>query len=214
MLKCITVKRILVPAMVALALLGGNALATTIGFAPENPTFVEDNLQTIAVMVDEVDDLLAFSMAVGFDPAVVTPVAVTAGEMLTDGPCDMFFMWLNSDDFVDTIEVDAAHLGCTSSGGGILFEITFAGIATGMTALSIQDLDVRDGLNAPIEADSLPGAVTYLSIIPAHLSFLPEAVFSMKMGPVKSASTSKRFRIFWGCLSNFSSILPSSRPLR
>lgn len=168
--------RAMIMAAVAILVTAGSAAATTLSFTPDNPMFSGPDLQTIQVVVDEVDDLLAASFVVGFDPAVVTPVAVTPGDLISDGGCAYFLDWLNNDDFIDTIEVDAAMLGCTTAGGGVLLNITFAGVGSGTSALNLIEVDFRDGVNGPIPTILEEGAVTYLTEISANLNFRPEFV--------------------------------------
>lgn len=166
----------MIPVAMAVLLLAGSATATTLSFTPDNPLFIGPELQTVQVSVDDVTDLLAASFVVGFDPAVVIPVAVSSGELIDDGPCPYFFQWMNPDGFTDTIEVDAAMLGCTTAGGGALLNITFAGVETGTSALTLIDVDFRDGQNNQMDVTLEVGAVSYLAEIAANISFQPESV--------------------------------------
>jgi hypothetical protein len=164
---------ILVPVLLVMA---GTAWGTTLSFNPENSYFSGDEQYTVSVMLDSVEDLLGASLVLTYDPAVVAPVAVTSGQFLNDGPCSLFFQWLNAGDPAGTIEIDSAMLGCTIDGGGVLMEITFAGVGAGSSQLAVQFADLRDSQNAPIPVLLEEGWVTYVPEITANLTFLPEAV--------------------------------------
>lgn len=157
-------------------LLAGPVLGTTTGFTPENPIFAGEDLQTIQVFVEDVEDLLGVSMVIGFDPAVVTPVAVTLGELMEQGPCGAFFQWVNSDDFINTIELDAAMLGCSVEGSGFLFNMTFAGVGDGTSVLDFLEVDLRNSINEPIEFTALIGMVSYVTEVTADIRFHPDSV--------------------------------------
>ena len=162
--------------VLAMVLVAGSAFGSTVSFTPDHSTFVGEDLQTIQVFVEDVTDLLGASMVIGFDPAVVTPVGVTLGEFMDDGPCGAFFQWVNWNDFTNTIEVDAAMLGCSVEGSGFLFDITFAGVGDGISALTVVSGDLRDSINYPIEFTSSDGAVTYFSEVNSDIRFQPESV--------------------------------------
>jgi hypothetical protein len=166
----------MITAALGFLLLAGAATATTLEFsAPEN-WFMGADEWTVDVVVDQVDDLLGASLIIGFDPAVITPVGVGLGDLITDAGCNPFFDWVNDDDFVDTIELDTALFGCTASGGGTLVTVTFVGVASGTSALTLASADLRDSVNEPIAVETVPGSVTYLTQANATFTFQPGSV--------------------------------------
>lgn len=168
--------------LLAMAVNGGvaPASATTLTFDPVDGAFAEGEQYTVQVVVDDVADLLGASLVVEFDPAVVMPLAVTAGGMLDDAGCGYFFDWINPDGFTNTVAVDLAFLGCTHTGGGALAQITFVGTGFGTSPLTLQDVDLRDGQNAPIAVDVAPGSVTYQPAV--YLGFNPESSLTDEEG--------------------------------
>lgn len=166
----------LISVLVVACLLGGQAAGTTISISPAEGVFVGPDQFVAKVMVDELSDMLGCSLTLGFDPEVVNPVSVGVGNVLEDAPCSLFFQWVNSADFVDTIELDVATLGCTANGAGILFQVVFEGVETGITPLEILSSELRDSNNLPIEHEVVPGLVSYWSEITTNISFQPEMV--------------------------------------
>ncbi len=156
--------------------LAGTALGATLGFTPDNPVFAGEDLQTIQVLVEDVEDLLGASLTIEFDPAVVSPVGVSLGGLMADGSCGAFFQWVNASDFTNTIELDAAMLGCTVGGSGVLFDITFEGVATGTSELVVLEEDLRDSINDPIEFTSSNGSLSYVAEVTGDIRFEPDNV--------------------------------------
>ncbi len=168
--------KVLGAVLLTVTLLAGSAFGTTTGFTPDDSIFAEDELQTVQVFVEDVQDLLGVSLVIEFDPAVITPVEVTLGDFMEEGSCGAFFQWVNSETFTNTIELDAAMLGCAVDGSGNLFNITFAGVGDGTSMLNVLEQDLRDSLNDPIEFIASNGTVRYVSEITGGISFQPETV--------------------------------------
>ncbi len=167
-------KRTLATAAVLL-LAAAPAGAVTVSLVPDDADFFGESLQSVQVVVDEVQDLLGASVILAFDPAVVTPVGATVGAVFEDGPCNAFFQWVNAGDFVDTVELDAAMLGCTTGGGGVLMTVAFAGVDAGTSPLTLLEVDLRDGDNAAIACDTAGGQLSYLPEITSFLTVQPES---------------------------------------
>ncbi len=163
--------------VITAVMLAGSALGTSVGLGPDNPTFVGGDLQTIEIFVEDVQDLLGATLVLEFDPTVVNPVGVSLGDFMSQGPCSAFFQWINSGDYTNTLELDAAMLGCSVAGSGVLFEIVFAGVGAGTSQLNFLTTELRDNLNFPIEIAAVDGAITYLPEVLAGLMFHPESVF-------------------------------------
>ncbi len=169
-------RMVMMAAALGFLLLAGPATATTLEFAAPETWFMGADEWTVEVVVDQVDDLLGASLTISFDPAVITPVDVGLGGLITGAGCNPFFDWVNDDDFIDTIELDTALFGCTASGGGTLVTVTFAGVASGTSPLTLTTVDLRDSVNEPIAVETVPGSVTYLTQAEATLTFQPGSV--------------------------------------
>lgn len=179
------------------------AEAATVQITPSHATFVGTDHQQVEVVVDEVQDLLGVSLILEFDPAVVTPVAVYPADSMNQAGCPLFFQWVNQGSFVNTIELDMALLGCTANVEGQLFTIEFAGVGNGTTALTMQDLELRDGNNDPISVESIGGSLTYLLAIEANLSFQPEGVLFDEGGTCEICLTLENVDDFLGISVEF-----------
>jgi len=164
-------------ATIAFVCVAASALGTTVSFVPDAAVFGGDTEQTVEVVVDGVEDLLGFSFAVGYDPDVVTPVAVAPGSLLQDAPCTFFFQGGPAEDDPTVILADGAMLGCTLSDGGSLVTLTFAGAGAGTSPLTLLVADLRNGQNEPIAVETTDGALTYVPEVTAMLTFAPEMVY-------------------------------------
>lgn len=156
-------------------LISAPTLATTLSISPPDTAFADAEQVQVQVVVDEVSDLLAFTLEVTYDPAVVVPVAVQAGDFVADAPC---FVFLDIGPFASTpgmVTVDAALLGCTLTGGGGLLAITFEGVSAGTSPVVIASSFLSDSQAEPIEVEVVDGTLTYQSGAVAHLAFDPAA---------------------------------------
>jgi hypothetical protein len=128
-------------------------------FVP-NPGFVCDTLVVDAQIDASVTDLRGFSFVFEFDPAVVTPVSVTAGPLVTGAACGNFFQWINSATVGDSIWVDGATLGCSVSGPGSIVRMKFALVThSAVSPLSCRSGVMRDALNQSIPHTCYPGTL-------------------------------------------------------
>ncbi|MFO7652604.1 MAG: hypothetical protein R6X25_02165 [Candidatus Krumholzibacteriia bacterium] len=112
-------------------------------------------------MIDATADVRGFSIVLEFDPDIVGPIAVTAGDLLTGAACGRFFDWLNVSAVGDSVAVDAALLGCSGDGPGSLLRIVFEGVEKGTSPLRCRRCRVRNSLNESIPVDCVAGIITY-----------------------------------------------------
>lgn len=148
-----------------LALPAARCHAADIHFVP-NPGFVCDTLIVHATIDAGVTDLRGFSLVLTFNPAVVKPVAVTAGALVSGAPCGYFLQWLNAASIGDSIFVDAANLGCSAAGPGNILDIKFVLVAHGGTSpVQCRSGALRDALNQPIPYTCHPGVLETCSAI-------------------------------------------------
>jgi len=190
--------------LVLLSGLGWGACeAATVQVQPTHAIFVGTDQQTVDFVVADAPDLLGVSLTIQFDPAVVTPVSAYPGEVLNQATCPAFFSWVNDDDFVDTIVLDMALLGCTENAAGALFSIDFEGVASGTTDLAMIDLQLRDGSNDPIPVEGINGSLTYYEGVLANLRFQPENVLFEEDGTCEICLNLENVDDFLGMSVNF-----------
>jgi len=149
---------------VAVAFGSAPSAAAPIAVAVDPPTsvFCCDDTLSVYVSVDaNAVDLRGFSLTLEFNPAIVTPVAVLPGDLMTTAGCAFFLDWLNSTAVGDSISVDAATLGCSMVGPGRILELRFVGIAGGVSPLACRALSMRDSENNELDKICFSGAITY-----------------------------------------------------
>ncbi|MBD3222611.1 hypothetical protein GF314_15355 [bacterium] len=159
------------------------ALGVTLSFDPANATFIGDAQQTVAVMADQIDDLLGATLTITYDPAVVTAADVAPGTLIDDAPCSYFF-----DVTMDTpgeVRIDVAFFGCTASGTGALVTVTFEGAGGGTSPLVITGTDLRDSENEIIDVAVEDGSITYVPEITSALAFTPDPAYTDETGTVE-----------------------------
>ncbi len=82
-------------------------------------------------------------------------------DLEVDAGCNYFLDWLNSGDFVDSVEIDTALLGCSAAMDGPLICITFQGVEFGDSPLTWLEVDVRDSDNEIVLINTFDGMVMY-----------------------------------------------------
>lgn len=156
------------------------ASAAHLSFDPPAAEFAGPSTRTVQVVVDQIDDLLGASLTIVYDPAVVSPSDVVAGEVIAGASCSYF---LDTDTATPgQIRMDVAFFGCTATGSGSMVAVTFTGVAAGTSPLELAAVDLRDSLNEPIAFSTEPGSLTYLPEISANLAFDPETLFLDQTG--------------------------------
>ncbi len=141
---------------VALLLLGGMADDThaVLGFDPLHGVITaHDDTLTVKVTIDEtVTDLRGFSLGFEIDPTIVNVFAAHPGSLMVNAGCPIFFYFVKETASDESIEVDAATLGCSMVGPGDILLLKFS--ASGNEGLSPLDClpggRLRDSFNNPI----------------------------------------------------------------
>jgi hypothetical protein len=122
--------------------------------------FVCDTLDVDVTIDGSVTDLRGSTFVFEFDPAVVVPIAVGPGALVTGAGCGNFFTWLNAAAIGDSIAVDGATLGCSVAGPGSIVRVRFARVAYAQTSpLECRRGAMRNSLNQPIPFTCHPGTL-------------------------------------------------------
>ena len=141
--------------------------ATNLTFVPEVEILDCENAWAIDVWVDAAAvDLRGFSLVIEFDPSLVRPVGVEAGQLFLDAPCEPVVSWNNETDIGDSVFVDIAGLGCSVAGPGPVARVYMAGLDDGTTPLVVRSVILRDSANQPIAATSTPSEITISCPVP------------------------------------------------
>jgi len=140
------------------------------GFAPPAGNLCLDTL-TVDLTVDAgAIDLRGFTLVLEFDPAHITPIAVTRGALMTGAACASFFSWINAAAIGDSILVDGATLGCSMTGPGSIVQVQFVhGPTQGTSPLRCRSGSFRNSLNQPQPYTCPDGSVTYSCPVPVAL---------------------------------------------
>jgi len=154
--------------VLAVMFIAGNShAATNLTFVPEVEILGCEDAWAIDVWVDVVAvDLRGISLVIEFDPALVLPVAVEAGQLLIDAPCEPVVSWNNETDIGDSVFVDIAGLGCSVAGPGPIARVYMAGLDDGTTPLVVRSVILRDSSNQTIDATSTPSEITISCPVP------------------------------------------------
>ena len=130
-----------------------------LGFDPLNGIIVDTLV--VSVTIDaSVSDLHGFSMVLEFDPSIVIPIAVSAGDLIDGAVCPNFLSWLNATAIGDSIAVDGATLGCAVAGPGDIIDITFLGVGFGISPLECRRSELRNSLNVGIPHTCPDGTIS------------------------------------------------------
>jgi len=132
-----------------LLLLPLSAQAAGLWFDPPRSDVLVGDSVTVALEADQIADLLAFTVTLGYDAAIVRPVTVRPAELITAAPCP-YFWFVFPPTAGDTLRIDAAALGCRWSGSGTLARLRFVGLRDGVSELHYLYGQMRDSHNHPI----------------------------------------------------------------
>ena len=157
------------------ALAPAPASAVTVSFDPLHGYFVNNDTLTVDVTVDAVADLRGFTFVFEFNPTIVRPVTVKAGPLVTGAACPNFFTWINSGAIGDSIDVDAALLGCSVAGPGRIIRTRWVGVSPGISPLRCRANRgaMRNSNNTPIPFSCDDGTIQYerpVEVEPIHWS--------------------------------------------
>jgi hypothetical protein len=146
---------------------GLSQAATNLNFVPEVEILDCEDAWAIDIWVDATAvDLRGLSLVIEFDPALVLPVAVEAGQLFIDAPCVSVASWNNQTDIGDSVFVDIAGLGCSVTGPGPVARVYMAGLDDGTTPLVVRSVILRDSANQTIQATSTPSEITISCPVP------------------------------------------------
>lgn len=116
---------------------------------------------TVNISIQDVVDLFSYEAKVGFDKAVLEPIAIEEGPFIknqTSSPMGTFFLPIVEQDFV--------HVACVTlgnypgvSGNGTLFSVTFNVIEYGISDLHIYDSVLLDSNVMKISHNTIDGRV-------------------------------------------------------
>jgi hypothetical protein len=153
---------------------------------PEPDTF------SVAIVIDETPTpVKGFKFVFEFDATLMQPIDALPGELLIESGYPWFFSWTNAADTLvadpDSVQIDAAVLGGTFVGPGVLGRIGFIMLDIGESDLAWRSLVFRDEDNYEITVGSVDGTVlidvcpvpvtpTTWGHIKARSSFKPDAV--------------------------------------
>ena len=153
-------RSLVIGCLMVLALgVGSSSTQAALGFDPLNGVIVDTLV--VSVTIDaSVTDLRGFTFTLEFDPSIVMPVAVTAGDLVLSAGCPNFVTWLNAASIGDSIVVDGATLGCSVAGPGDIVDLTFVGVGFGVSPLQCRRSELRDSLNAAILHSCPDGTIT------------------------------------------------------
>jgi general secretion pathway protein D len=120
-----------------------------------SPSFNAGETFTVAITVQDVTDLVTFSVDLSFDPALLEATGASAGSFL--GGC-CFFARLPSDPFgvpgvVEFITDGLPGQGPGVSGSGDLALITFLALAAGDPQLALANIILINSADELIEVD-------------------------------------------------------------
>ena len=132
-----------------LLLLPLTAHAAGLWFDPPQAEVLVGDTVTVALEADQLTDLLAFTITLGYDAAIVRPATVLPAELITQAPCP-YFWFVFPPTAGDTLRLDAAALGCRWAGSGRLARLRFVGLRDGITELHYLYGQLRDSQNDPI----------------------------------------------------------------
>ncbi len=168
--------RAFIPAMVLVVWAMGVAPSiaqTSIGLRPAVDRFYCTEVLEVSLQIGGVADLRGFSVDLGFDTAVLSPIDVVAGDALTAAGCPHFLQWMNPDPGEDHIAVDVGLLGCSISGSGELLKLHFSGVANGQSSLTVISAILRDGQNHDVPFSIVDSVVDYRCPRPGTVTFDP-----------------------------------------
>ncbi|PJA76337.1 hypothetical protein CO151_03255 [bacterium CG_4_9_14_3_um_filter_65_15] len=157
--------RVLLPAVIVSCLISAPVAAQTAGLSlvPSVGSFDCGETFTLDLMVDaQTIDLHGSSVVLEFNDAILAPLAVQPGALVTGAACPYFFDWTNASAIGDSIAVDLANLGCSVEGPGSILRVTFEGSVSGVSAVDCRSGILRDSLNQDIPYTCTGAEVNYL----------------------------------------------------
>jgi hypothetical protein len=130
--------------------------AVTVSVSPADTTVLCGDTLTVRIVTDAFDDLKAYQLVFGFDPAIVEYVGAVAGDVLTMGTMQEL---ADVTPPVDSVWVDCAQLVGSTSGPGVLAYFKFVGLTEGSSPIQCLQVDFRDSWNVQTLPDCVSGLV-------------------------------------------------------
>ncbi len=128
------------------------ASAARLSFAPANVSLKPGDTTTIAITVQNAQDLFSVPLLLQYDPAVLSVEDVRQGDFLSGGTQPIAIVQRVDKERGQAI-VSATRMPNTPgvSGGGTLFGVVVRGVAPGNTQLSILQVNARDSQQRPVQ---------------------------------------------------------------
>jgi len=128
------------------------ASAARLGFAPATISLKPGDTTTIAITVQNVQDLFSVPLLLQYDPAVLSVEDVRQGDFLSGGTQPIAIVQRVDKERGQAI-VSATRMPNTPgvSGGGTLFGVVVRGVAPGNSQLSILQVNARDSQQRPVQ---------------------------------------------------------------
>jgi general secretion pathway protein D len=138
------------PAVAAPA--AAQASTARLGFAPATVSLKPGDTTTIAITVQNAQDLFSVPLLLQYDPAVLSVEDVRQGDFLSGGTQPIAIVQRVDKERGQAI-VSATRMPNTPgvSGGGTLFGVVVRGVAPGNSQLSILQVNARDSQQRPVQ---------------------------------------------------------------
>jgi general secretion pathway protein D len=140
------------PAAPVAAPAAAQASTARLGFAPATVSLKPGDTTTIAVTVQNAQDLFSVPLLLQYDPAVLSVEDVRQGDFLSGGTQPIAIVQRVDKERGQAI-VSATRMPNTPgvSGGGTLFGVVIRGVAPGNSQLSILQVNARDSQQRPVQ---------------------------------------------------------------
>jgi hypothetical protein len=126
----------------------GVSTTATVWIEPADTTIIVGQDAILRVVTDDVEELEAFEFIFQYDPAFIGLISVIPGDILTTAPGG--FSAFVRDEFAapeDSVWYNAAVLGGSTQGPGILAYLQFTSITEGTSSILCRLVDFRNSLN-------------------------------------------------------------------
>ncbi len=134
----------------------------TLRFDPQDQTIPVGGSGHLSVMIDEPVELRTIELWVHYDPAILTSIHGTGGDLFTDSGCSLF------QDFDDDIPGEwygtsiALGYDCWLTGPGELYRWDFDGLAAGFSHVDAVQVLLYDPAAVVIADVTLPGTLVFV----------------------------------------------------
>jgi hypothetical protein len=147
-----TIRRLSLGLVALLVIVAGAAHAVSVNvyLTPDQQMVEVGETLNVIVWVGMVEDLMHYDITVGFDPSKLDYVSASPGVFLTP-----------YHEFYDTPGQGSVLVGMTREGttgaspGGILFELEFLAVTTGISPIDLVSITLLDSAGIPISVASV-----------------------------------------------------------